>query len=367
MLREKASVSRLAGRRWFLVFSALAMILATLLPGSRAGAQGNVRVLLTLEGRPLETRGILVDDLTMVPLEALGADLVFEVDISSEGKVTVSKGGKRVTLWLGRSAADVNGHEVLTYGRPTMLDGQLLVPVRFLLESLGYKVTWQGHPEPTVDLKPIEENDIIIGTVRKRMQTETLQIDVQYPWIYGLPDEIQEPINDFFAGRVLPIIQEGRDLDAQNAEYSEISGHLLQTVVFLDYRVACNQKGLLSVVLDDYLYSGGAHGITRRYGYTVNLGTGKVYTLADLFREGTDYVSLISEEVARQIAAQDLQTLVPFETIREDHDFYVEDGYLVIYFQQYELMPYAWGFPEFRIPLESLADVLVPELADIGW
>ena len=59
--------------------------------------------------------------------------------------------------------------------------------------------------------------------------------------------------------------------------------------------------------------------------------------------------------------------LNPFEMIREDQDFYIEGDTLVVYFQQYELMAYAYVFPEFRISMSTLSDVLAPELASISW
>ena len=39
----------------------------------------------------------------------------------------------------------------------------------------------------------------------------------------------------------------------------------------------------------------------------------------------------------------------------------------MVYFQQYELMAYAYGFPEFSIPMSSLVRMLAPELAVRTW
>jgi hypothetical protein len=191
-----------------------------------------------------------------------------------------------------------------------------------------------------------------------------MKIDAQYPVIAGLAHEVQEPMNAFFAERIKPAIEQGFRSDKANKAYEDF---VLKTEVVLDYRVAYNQNGFLSIVLDDYIYTGGAHGITGRHGYTVDINTGKTYDLKGLFKPGTDYISLLSEEIALQIEQQNLMLLNPFEMIREDQDFYIEGDTLVVYFQQYELMAYAYGFPEFRISMSTLSDVLAPELASISW
>lgn len=134
-----------------------------------------------------------------------------------------------------------------------------------------------------------------------------------------------------------------------------------------NYTVECNEGGFLDFLFEDYLYTGGAHGLTQRSGYLADVKSGKAYlALKDLFKDGTDYISLLSAEVKKQFDALDLPLLQPFERIRPDQGFYIKDGDLVIYTDLYEYTPYVAGFPEFHIPLSSLADVLVPELAALS-
>lgn len=343
----------------------LVMGLTMAMLGSGAAAQASNAVLLTLEGNPLTAAGSLVNGTTMVPVEALGAELGFKVSIpSSEDRIIVSKADKKVELSQGRSVALVSGHEIRIPERPVIVGDKIMVPLRFLLETMGYEVVWQSGTINTVDLRPITENDLVIGTVRERRETATLSVDVQYPKIAGLAAEVQDPMNAYFADRVKPAVDQGyRSAEANDA----VGESRWPTEVFLNYRIAYNQKGLLSVLFDDYLYTGGAHGGIARHGYTTDIRTGKSYALKDLFEPDTDYVSLLSAEIKEQIEARELTLLSPFEAIREDQDFYIERDSLVVYFQQYELMAYAYGFPEFRIPMSSLADVLTLELAGIVW
>lgn len=100
-----------------------------------------------------------------------------------------------------------------------------------------------------------------------------------------------------------------------------------------------------------------AHPAHRRVSVTADPTTGHVYSLADLFIDDT-YIERISQHVEDQIEAEDVPVLSPFEGIAPDQDFYVMECALVVYYQVYELAPYAWGFPEFVIPFKSIEDIV---------
>lgn len=84
--------------------------------------------------------------------------------------------------------------------------------------------------------------------------------------------------------------------------------------------------------------------------------------LKDIFENGFDYKSEINRIIDRQIAADPQNYFsgenMGFTSIDETQRFYIQDDQLVIYFNQYEIAPYAAGIPEFTIPLASLRDHL---------
>ncbi|MCA0757994.1 DUF3298 and DUF4163 domain-containing protein [Paenibacillus sp. N4] len=122
-----------------------------------------------------------------------------------------------------------------------------------------------------------------------------------------------------------------------------------------------NEKDVLSLSLFNYAYTGGAHGLTLQESLTFKQSTGQTYTLAQLFKPGSDYVKRISAIVSAQIAARAIDTLEPFKEIRPDQDFYVADRSLVIYFQLYELAAYVYGFLYFPISVYELQDIVNEE------
>jgi len=115
-----------------------------------------------------------------------------------------------------------------------------------------------------------------------------------------------------------------------------------------------NKNGLLSIPVEYYQFTGGAHGATEKRPYNFDLKTGRVIVLGDIFKEGYNYKKVINQEIKRQIKENnDLYFTGPgmgFETIKVNQPFYLVDGGLTVYFAQYEIAPYADGIPEFKLP-----------------
>ncbi|SEM85562.1 DUF3298 and DUF4163 domain-containing protein [Paenibacillus sp. OV219] len=126
------------------------------------------------------------------------------------------------------------------------------------------------------------------------------------------------------------------------------------------FEVKTNEKDVLSLSLFNYAYTGGAHGLTLQESLTFDTTTGKSYSLAELFKPGSNYVNRLSDIIRTQIATRQIATLDPFQSIRPDQPFYVADRSLVVYFALYELTPYAFGFPYFPISVYDLSDIINP-------
>ncbi|MNI20915.1 Peptidoglycan-N-acetylmuramic acid deacetylase PdaC [compost metagenome] len=131
-----------------------------------------------------------------------------------------------------------------------------------------------------------------------------------------------------------------------------------QTDVTANYELKNNQRGILSLTLINYAFSGGAHGLTLQKSLTFNVQTGKSYTLKELFKPGSDYVAKLSAIIQAQIKERDIPLLVDFKAIRPDQDFYIADKALVIYFQQYELAAYVYGILHFPISVYQIQSII---------
>ena len=62
-------------------------------------------------------------------------------------KATVTLGKKTIALWIGKSAATVNGVSTLIDSTnakvvPEIINGRTMLPLRFVSENLGCAVAW---------------------------------------------------------------------------------------------------------------------------------------------------------------------------------------------------------------------------------
>lgn len=125
-----------------------------------------------------------------------------------------------------------------------------------------------------------------------------------------------------------------------------------------NFEIKNNQRGILSLNLIVYSFTGGAHGMTVVKSLTFDVKTGHAFTLAELFKPGSHYIKEISAIITEDIKRWNVDLLNPFTEISPDQDFYIADTSIVIYFQLYEITPYYWGFPYFPIALLNLQNVI---------
>jgi len=189
--------------------------------------------------------------------------------------------------------------------------------------------------------------DLPVRLETKRIQKSSPKLNVLYPIVTNLPyPAIEKKINgDIITHLNKMLIEQG----LYNENLVEIIGN---------YEVKTNERGILSLTLTVYSFSGGAHGLTIIQSLTFDVTTGKQYALKDLFKPSSNYVDVLSKIISKKIVEWDVPLLVEFTGIRPDQDFYIADHSLIIYFQVYELTPYVYGFPYFPIAIKDIEHII---------
>lgn len=126
------------------------------------------------------------------------------------------------------------------------------------------------------------------------------------------------------------------------------------------YQVTYNMNCTISLYFDRYEYLGGAHGITVKDSDTWDIQRGKRQSLGDFFEED-DYLNYVKtfilQEIDFQKDNQNYNYFFDYEKHIYDYEridnFYLIPNGIIIYFQIYDITPYAAGMPEFFIPFDS--------------
>lgn len=128
------------------------------------------------------------------------------------------------------------------------------------------------------------------------------------------------------------------------------------------FEIKNNQRDVLSFTFSNYAYPyQAAHGMTYINSLTYDLQKQKACTLADLFKPNSNYVERLSQLIQEQINQRDIPVISEFTEITPNQDYYIADRTLVIYFQLYDLAPYAFGFPMFPISVYAIQDIIDEE------
>ncbi|MNQ73617.1 hypothetical protein D3C85_883540 [compost metagenome] len=114
---------------------------------------GQKGVFLYVNGEQpaLEVNPFIKDGSTLVPFRAISEALKAEVKWDAEERsVTVTRDGVSVKLFIDSTKALVDGKEVILEVPATIVEGNTVVPVRFISESLKATVKWEDETKSVV-------------------------------------------------------------------------------------------------------------------------------------------------------------------------------------------------------------------------
>lgn len=123
--------------------------------------------------------------------------------------------------------------------------------------------------------------------------------------------------------------------------------------LYIEYQITLNQENAVSMYIDEYIFSGGAHGTTTRTSQTWNLMLGKMVELYELYPNEPYFLLDILRKINREIS-ENLENFFadPYPLVVEyfnPESYYIDNGKVVIYFQQYDIAPYSSGIIEFTL------------------
>lgn len=214
---------------------------------------------------------------------------------------------------------------------------------------------------PSEPAKPVAP--ATITTVAVTEKKPEVDINLKIPVISGLPDKALETrLNAQFDKEARDQARKMHEMAVQHSKEAAASKIPFRPYAYYyNYSVSYNRNGLLSLTIQGYQYTGGAHGLTSRVSYTYDLVSSTRLGLADLFRPNVDYKTPINAEISRSIALRPREFFEGkegFNGIKPDQSFYLSNAGIVVCFGQYEIAPYSTGMPEFAFKASALQSLL---------
>lgn len=322
---------------------------------------------------------------------ALGAEDNLTRWDTSTGTVSIALRGNKdidITLQAGSRQMAINYLEAQTDEvinkktvsmdiTPVLRDGRIYLPARWVAEACGFVVEWDSDTRSILvyasDTEESPIGGVSVDTRETKSNTDQLKLSMEIPVISGMSNKaLQEQINKEILDKAM---QTKSELEINYKEYAanaeEFNFPVHPFELYVTHEVYTSGS-ILSLVVETYQYSGGAHGMAWRDYYNLDTQNGRQLSLQDLFKDDSDYVSILNGEIEKQIADQlnsgqgmYFEGDMGFQSISENHPFYLKDNHIVICFGQYEIAPYAAGMPEFQLPLDSISQYWRENIGDL--
>jgi hypothetical protein len=135
-------------RRLFCMILSFAIILIGI--PTFAASQGNIIIKIDGKSQLLEANTKIVNGRILIKAVDLekGSGTTVEWLTTTKSIIVKQQAGNRNTtiyIKIGQDCALVNGLEVKMECKPEIYEGRVFVPLRFIYENLGAKVTWDGN------------------------------------------------------------------------------------------------------------------------------------------------------------------------------------------------------------------------------
>jgi len=270
-------------KKWMSLALTAAVMLSIHPAGTKASSESNPvtsqnqqaqeAIHITVNGKEIHLPGAEVyieasSQRTMVPVRFVSESLSASVDWAAEtNQVTITQGGKTITVTIGESKARV-GEQELTLDAPASLrNGRTYVPLRFISEALGANVDWKQN-ERLVSIQTVDKANT--ATNPDTTKTETAPSTVKPADVLISPEaasppnqsEIFEPTGSTLtmADAVKLAMQSNADLnslrlDAKNADINarlvnssvrDISSDMIESLEMAQQKYVNNAKAAMA-------------------------------------------------------------------------------------------------------------------------
>ena len=208
---------------------------------------------------------------------------------------------------------------------------------------------------PTDDDKDkSDEIEVVSKTIERKdtlLSGNSAVLDITYPNIPSSEyKEKADVFNEAVVDKIDSVIFEYDTKINENSD-SEILNYTV------NYTLCKNTDNIVSVIFNTESFFGGAHESNFYSSINFSMETGKILTLNDIL--GGDKTDKIVSYVYNIITADPSEYYpeIDLEAVKDgfhEENFAIVDNNIKIFFQDYDIAPYAAGFQSFDIPISEL-------------
>ncbi len=344
-----------------------ALALAMVMPTSIAFAdKENVTVLLNGDKLNFDVAPIIKNDRTLVPMraifEALGCNVSY-YQYDGEQYINAYTMGKYIDLQVGKANINIDGIDTALDVAPEIIDDRTLIPLRAVSEALDCKVDWD-EATSTVSINQEQgQYKIYNRKYNKSIKAEdgTLLMDINcvYPEVDNPEkDSFFDSVNEYYKTRVEKLVDEiVAEYEAVAKEdYANKGAEFNAMEISSNYKVTINRKNWLSITTMDYTNLGGAHPNTTLESKSYQMFMGKELCLYDVlknvdFDQADQFVyDKFDAKVKEILQGEDVEYKKLLNEEKGNVNFYITDDSVVMYFNPYQILPYAYGQVNIELP-----------------
>ena len=308
---------------------------------------------------------VIENSRTLVPFRKIFEALDCAVSYTKENGaqvVTANRGNQWITLEIGKNEITVDGETKKLDVAPKIVNGRTLVPLRAISEGLDCTVDWSADTK-TVDIQKKQGQYAVTSAhISKNITDDKGNILITVAFEYPV---IENKDNNAFITAVNE--QYKKDAEAAiseaEAEFKDSAAAVLASegknyhpMVFTrSFEVSLNQDNLLSITQLDYANTYGAHPNTLKSSKTFNLAENKALTLSEVLgKNAADTNSYVKEKFDAYVKETVGELLEYYQQNSEKAlsavNFCLTEDALVLYYNPYDILPYAAGSPEVKVP-----------------
>ena len=310
---------------------------------------------------------VIEDGRTLVPLraifEAMGCAVYYSEE-DGKGIVSARRSDDSLLLTIGENKMYFNNKEIALDVPAKVKDDRTLVPLRAISEAFECEVHWYGDTKTIHIYSPA---GAYVNSVEKIAETITddegnvlIEAVAYYP-SFENPAEIPgfDAVNADYKWDADKFIEEARGKKEDALMLKEQMGEAFTPFVYeFTFQQTYSIWGYLSFINHKYINIGGAHPSKIMESRTYDINSDVVMSVSEVIDEDeldvslTDFVTNLFVDRIKEIAPESAETYT-FDYVKEYigyAEFYLTKNSLVLYFNQGEVLPYAFGVISVEIP-----------------